>query len=52
MGKHYALPVVMQGLSLSIFLCLRVSVISRCSIEMAGRIEPVSGTEVSFDLSY
>ena len=34
------------------YVCLRLSVTSRCSIETAGRIELIIGMEASFDLSY
>ena len=33
-------------------VCLSVSITSRCSIELTGRIELAFGTEASFDLSY
>jgi len=33
-------------------LCLSLSVTSRCSIEVVGRIDLVFGTESSFDQSY
>ena len=35
-----------------LFVCVRLSVKSRCFIETAGRVELVSGMETSFDLSY
>ena len=37
---------------LAMALCLCLSVISRCSLEVVGRIEPVFGMEASFDQSY
>ena len=37
---------------LAMALCLCLSVISRCSLEVVGRIEPVFGMEASFDQFY
>ena len=39
-------------LSVCLSVCLSASVPSRCSVEVAGRIELVFGTEASSDLCY
>jgi len=45
-------PVLAMTRCLSVCVCLRLSVISRCSIETDERIELNCRTEASFDLSY